>query len=150
MHMVTLCLLFDRLYSANFLDDLEWHHYCLTFSGESGLFTQYADGKKVKAEAGIAREFDGGGTLTIADRMEEQGYQMTGFNLWDHVLPPEEIRSMATSCLKGIGNVKNWFDFSDSIKEIPSLKVNTPSTCKAPAPQAHQGELEEAENQVAA
>lgn len=150
MHMVTFCLLFDRLYSGNFLDDLEWHHYCLTFSGESGLFTQYADGKKVKAEAGIAREFDGGGTLTIADRMEEQGYQMTGFNLWDHVLPPEEIRSMATSCLKGIGNVKNWFDFSDSIKEIPSLKVNTPSTCKAPAPQAHQGELEEAENQVAA
>ena len=150
MQMLISGLLFDRLYSGNFLDDLERHHYCLTFSGESGLFTQFADGKKAKAEAGIALAFDGGGTLTIADRTEEQGYQMTGFNLWDHVLPPEEIRSMATSCLKGIGNVKNWFDFSDSIKFIPSLKVNTPSSCEAPAPQAHQGELEEAKNPVAA
>ena len=135
MQMLISGLLFDRLYSGNFLDDLERFHYCLTFSGE---------------KAGIARDFDGGGTLTIADRTEEQGYQTTGFNLWDHVLPPEEIRSMATSCLKGIGNVKNWFDFSDSIKAIPSLKVNTPSSCEAPAPQAHQGELEEAENPVAA
>lgn len=150
MQMLISSLSFDRLYYGDLFVDLAWHHYCLTFSGESGLFTQFADGKKAKAEAGIARDFDGGGTLTIADRMEEQGYQMTGFNLWDHVLPPEEIRSMATSCLKGIGNVKNWFDFADPIKVIPSLKVNTPSSCEAPVPQAHQGELEEAENPVAA
>ena len=83
MQMVISGLLFERLYSGNFLDDLERHHYFLTFSGESGLFTQFADEKKAKAEAGIARDFEGGGTLTIADRMEEQGYLMTGFNLWD-------------------------------------------------------------------
>ena len=105
MQMVISGLLFERLYSGNFLDDLERHHYFLTFSGESGLFTQFADEKKTKAEAGIARDFDGGGALTIADRMEEQGYQMTGFNLWDHVLPPEEMRSMATSCFKPSGDL---------------------------------------------
>lgn len=33
--------------------------------------------------------------------------KFTGFNLWDRVLPPEEIKQMANSFTKGTGTVKN-------------------------------------------
>ena len=135
---------FQRVSSANYLDDLAWHHYCLTFSGESGLLSQYADGKKVKSEAGIAMEIEGGGALKIGDRMESHRYQMSGFNLWDKVLPPEEISDMATSCVKGMGNVKNWYDFSDAAKAMASMKVITPSVCRAPVQHVTETEIEEA------
>ena len=116
------------------MDDLNWHHYCLTFSGESGLITQYADGKKAVSETGVAVEFDGGGTLQFGQK-RGQGYQLSGFNLWDRVLPPEEIDDLASSCLKGIGNVKHWFQFSDAAQSSSSVKVIAPSVCHAPAPQ---------------
>ncbi|XP_068740594.1 uncharacterized protein [Montipora capricornis] len=134
----------DRVSSANYLDDLAWHHYCLTFSGESGLISQYADGKKVKSETGIPMEIEGGGALRIGYRMESHRYQMSGLNLWDKVLPPEEISDMATSCVKGMGNVKNWYHFSDAAKAMASMNVITPSVCRAPVQHVTETEIEEA------
>lgn len=104
----------------------------MTFSGESGLFTQYLDGIKSTSETGAAVEFDGGGMLVIGQKTD-QAYQITGFNLWDRVIPPEEIRDLATSCLKGIGNVKHWFDFSDAAKASIPTRVIAPSVCHPPA-----------------
>lgn len=89
------------------MDDLEWHHHCLTFNGKSGLFSQYFDGNKVQSQIGVAVDIPGGGTLRIAGTFEDAAYQMSWYNLWDSVLPQDEIKNMATSCLKGIGNVKN-------------------------------------------
>jgi len=97
-----------RLNSKDYMDDLEWHHYCLTFNCKSGLFSHYFDGNKVKSQIGLAVDIPGGGTLSIAGTTEDAAYQMSWYNLWDSVLPPDEIKNMATSCLKGIGNVKNW------------------------------------------
>lgn len=95
---------------------------CVTFSGESGVIAQYLDGVREKSETGIAQEFDGGGTLTIGEAFIAQPYQITGFNLWDRVLPAMDIKDLATSCLKGIGNVKDWLEFSDKAKSISSSK----------------------------
>ena len=114
------------------MDDLEWHHYCLTFNGESGLFSQYFDGNKVQSQIGLAVDIPGGGTLSIAGTFENAAYQMSWYNLWDRVLPPDEIKNMATSCLKGIGNVKNWFEFSEEARAKSSMRVIRPSVCVAP------------------
>ena len=124
------------------MDDKNWHHYCISFSGESGIITQYKDGEKSKSETGVALEYDGGGVLEVGQKFD-QAYQFTGFNLWDRVLAPEEITDLATSCLKGIGNVKHWFDFSDAAKSVSSMKVIAPSVCQPPAQQRTVEEPEE-------
>ena len=129
-----------RITSTPF-DDTKWHHLCVTISGQSGVITQYLDGVRAKSETGIAQEFEGGGTLFIGEKFIAQPYQITGFNLWDRILPEAEIRELATSCLKGIGNVKHWLEFSDKAKAISSLKVNAPSICLPPAKQ--EGPAEE-------
>lgn len=85
------------------MDDLEWHHYCLTFDGKSGLFSHYFDGNKVKSQIGLAVDIPGGGTLSIAGTPEDAAYQMSWYNLWDRVVPPDEIKNMATSCLRELG-----------------------------------------------
>ena len=111
--------------------DKKWHHFSLTFSGQSGVITQYLEGVKKKSETGIAQELDGGGTLEVGERIQ-QAYQFTGFNLWKKILPEEEIRDLATSCFKGIGNVKHWSEFSDKAKAITNMKVISPSVCHPP------------------
>ena len=99
------------------------------------MVTQYVDGERKKTKTMIPRGYDGGGTLRIGERFQ-QAYLFTGFNLWDRVLPADEIRDLATSCLKGIGNVKHWFDFSEPAKEAGTsiMLVNAPSACYPPAP----------------
>ena len=125
--------IFCRITSKNYLEKLQWHHYCISFSGESGIFSQYQDGNKTKTETGVALGYDGGGTLELGRRSRAgQEIKFTGFNLWDRVLPSEEIKQMANSCMKGIGNVKNWFDFADAAKSISSMEVLSPSQCIAP------------------
>ena len=141
-HKLFCLFLIHRITTENYLDDNNWHHYCISFSGESGIFTQYKDGIKSKSETGAAFEYDGGGVLEIGQKFE-QAYQITGFNLWNRVLPPEEITDLATSCLKGIGNVKHWFDFSDLAKAISSMKVIAPSVCHPPAQRRTVEETEE-------
>ena len=111
---------------------------CVTISGESGVITTYLDGHRAKSETGIVQEFGGGGTLTIGEKYPALPYQITGFNLWDRILPAAEIGELATSCLKGIGNVKHWLEFSDKAKEISALKINAPSICIPPARPAEE------------
>lgn len=115
-----------RLTSVPFKDK-KWHHMCVTYSGESGVIAQYLDGVREKSETGIAQEFDGGGTLTIGEAFIAQPYQITGFNLWDRVLPAMDIKDLATSCLKGIGNVRIGLNFPT--RRNPSAPVNAPSVC---------------------
>ena len=105
----------------------------VTFSGESGVITQYLDGVRKKSETALAQELDGGGTLTIGESFAAMPYRITGFNLWDSVLPEVEIKDIASSCLKGIGNVKHWLQFSDKANSITAgVKVKAPSVCIPP------------------
>ena len=127
-------VLYIHRISTDFFDDMKWHHLCITFSGESGVTTQYVDGVRRKSGIGVAYELNGGGTLSIGETSakNKQTYQITGFNLWDKILPEAEMKDLATSCLKGIGNVKHWLEFSDKAKAIRAIKVNTPSVCLPP------------------
>lgn len=121
-----------RITSKNYLDDLRWHYYCISFSGESGVFSQCQDGTKTKTETGLALGYDGGGTLKLGKRTGHE-LKFTGFNLWDRVLPPEEIKQMANSFTKGTGTVKNlvWFRRRSQIHQLYGGAFPIPVHCSA-------------------
>ena len=39
--------------------------------------------------------------------------EMTGVNIWDHVIGEQEIKCMSASCLEGVGNVFQWLNFTE-------------------------------------
>ena len=51
--------------------------------------------------------------------------EMTGVNIWDHVIKDQEIARMSKSCLTGVGNVFQWREFKAHIKG--SVKIIKPS-----------------------
>ena len=51
--------------------------------------------------------------------------EMTGVNIWDHVIKEQEIKRMSKSCLAGVGNVFQWRDFKPHLKG--SVKIIKPS-----------------------
>ena len=51
--------------------------------------------------------------------------EMTGVNIWDHVINDKEIMRMSQSCLTGVGNVIQWSDFKAHLKG--SVKIIKPS-----------------------
>ena len=116
------------------LTDHGWHHVCITWSGASGATVHYLDGTKRASSVGRIWSFSGGGTLNVAMRYYLFSYEFSGFNLWNKVLPPEEVKELSRSCARGIGNVKTWMDFLAPAKNINASKgvVIRPSTCDVP------------------
>ena len=51
--------------------------------------------------------------------------EMTGVNIWDHVLKDQEIAHMSKSCLTGVGNVLQWRKFKAHI--VGSVRIIKPS-----------------------
>ena len=51
--------------------------------------------------------------------------EMTGVNIWDHVIKDQEIMRMSKSCLTGEGNVYQWRDFKAHVKG--SVQITHPS-----------------------
>jgi len=77
----------------------------------------------------------GGGTFILGQEQESEGGsfdanqsfigEMTGFNIWDHVIKGQEIMGMSQSCRKGVGNVFQWRDFRDHVRG--SVEIINPS-----------------------
>jgi len=51
--------------------------------------------------------------------------EMTGVNIWNHVLDRHEIFGLSTLCRTGAGNVFQWKDFRAHVKG--SVQIITPS-----------------------
>lgn len=51
--------------------------------------------------------------------------EMTGVNIWDHVISDQEIMRMSNACLTGEGNVFKWRDFKTRARG--SVKIIKPS-----------------------
>ena len=51
--------------------------------------------------------------------------EMTGVNIWDHVITDQEITGMSKPCLTGVGNVFQWRDLKAHLKG--SVKIIKPS-----------------------
>jgi len=68
----------------------------------------------------------GGGALVLGQEQDSFGGsfsanqcflgEMTGVNIWDHVIGEQEIKCMSKSCLAGVGNVFQWRDFKPHLK----------------------------------
>ena len=76
-----------------------------------------------------------GGALVLGQDQDSQGGsfdakqsfigEMTGVNIWDHVIKDQEIARMSKSCLTGVGNVFQWRDFKAHLKG--SVQIIKPS-----------------------
>ena len=63
----------------------------------------------------------GGGVLILGQEQDSLGGsfdanqcfigELTGVNIWNHVINEQEINHMSKSCLRGVGNVFQWSDF---------------------------------------
>ncbi|CAH3168318.1 unnamed protein product, partial [Pocillopora meandrina] len=102
--------------SAN---DGKWHHICLTWENTAGSWKLFRDGSV--AASGQEQDSKGGKFETIQSFIGE----MTGVNIWDHVIKDREIARMSKSCLTGVGNVFQWREFKAHIKG--SVKIIKPS-----------------------
>ena len=51
--------------------------------------------------------------------------EMTGVNIWDHVIKDQEIMRISKLCLTGEGNVYQWRDFKAHVKG--SVQIIKPS-----------------------
>ena len=77
----------------------------------------------------------GGGVLVLGHDQDSIGGrfqasqsfigEMTGVNIWDHVITDQEITRMSKSCLTGVGNVYQWRDFKAHLKG--SVQIIKPS-----------------------
>ncbi|XP_066019472.1 neuronal pentraxin-2-like [Pocillopora verrucosa] len=120
--------------SAN---DGKWHHICLTWENTAGSWKLFRDG----SVAASGKSFQTGhmiranGALVLGQDQDSKGGkfdarqsfigEMTGVNIWDHVIKDQEIARMSKSCLTEVGNVFQWREFKAHIKG--SVKIIKPS-----------------------
>ena len=74
----------------------------------------------------IGHVIRGGGALVLGQEQDTEGGsfdanqnfigEMTGVNVWDHVIKDQEIMRMSKLCLTGEGNLYQWRDFKAHVK----------------------------------
>ena len=118
--------------SLEALKDHGWHHVCITWSGDSGATIHYLDGSKRTSNLGRIWSYSGGGSFFFLSTYFS--YEISGFNFWNKVLSPEEVKELSRSCVRGIGNAKTWMDFLARAEKVKAKKgeVIRPSVCEAP------------------
>ncbi|XP_044182063.1 neuronal pentraxin receptor-like [Acropora millepora] len=122
------------------VNDGKWHHVCTSWESADGSWNLYKDGSLgasgSRFKTGYKTKTDG--ILIIGQEQDafggrfdsNQNYigELTGLNIWNRVLSPNEIANMSKSCHLGEGNVKKWSDFKVGIRG--NVRVITPSACK--------------------
>nr|XP_058946196.1 neuronal pentraxin-2-like [Pocillopora verrucosa] len=124
-------------YTSVSANDGKWHHICLTWENTAGSWKLFRDG----SVAASGKSFQTGkviranGSLVLGQEQDSKGGkfeaiqsfigEMTGVNIWDHVIKDREIARMSKSCLTGVGNVFQWREFKAHIKG--SVKIIKPS-----------------------
>ena len=75
----------------------------------------------------------GGGVLILGQEQDSLGGtfqahqsfigELTGVNVWNHVINEQQINPMSKSCLREVGNVFQWSDFKSHVKgSVRSIK----------------------------
>ncbi|XP_022807964.1 uncharacterized protein LOC111344965 [Stylophora pistillata] len=109
------------------VDDM-WHHVCVSWNQHKGLMQVFEDGKRKYSSFGF-RFFaiEGGGTMTIGFRNSSENASialgsLSGFNLWGHEMPVEEILHMSFGCGSEKGNVKTWETIRKGLQKEVAVK----------------------------
>ncbi|XP_070794674.1 sushi, von Willebrand factor type A, EGF and pentraxin domain-containing protein 1 [Pituophis catenifer annectens] len=107
------------------VNDGNWHHIAVTWASGDGAWGVYIDGKLSDGGNGLSvgTEIPGGGALVLGQEQDQRGEgfnpaesfvgSISQLNIWGYALPPEQVKSLATSCPEDLqkGNVLAWPDF---------------------------------------
>ena len=123
--------------SAN---DDAWHHICFTWENTAGSWQLYKDGKRESQGAGLSvgHEIRGGGAVVLGQEQDSVGGgfdssqsfvgELSGVNVWDHVISSDDISRMSKACTAEEGNVITWFDVRSGIRG--NVTIIEPSSCQ--------------------
>ncbi|KAJ8363852.1 hypothetical protein SKAU_G00126830 [Synaphobranchus kaupii] len=104
------------------VSDGRWHHICITWTTRDGLWEAYQDGEKLGSGENLApwHPIKPGGVIILGQEQDTVGGrfdatqafvgELSQFNLWDRVLRPVDIMSLANCSLYMPGNVIPWVD----------------------------------------
>ncbi|XP_005807668.1 neuronal pentraxin-2-like [Xiphophorus maculatus] len=100
--------------------DGKWHHICISWTTRDGQWDAYQDGDKLGAGDNLAawHPIKPGGVIILGQEQDVVGGrfdagqafvgELSQVNIWDRVLKPAEIRSMANCSAYLAGNVVAW------------------------------------------
>ena len=124
-HSKTIVHLFSiNVYEGStVLNDGKWHHVAFSWESAGGRLKVFEDGKKVHESTGgkTGTKLSKTGVLYIGEEQDSVGGgldakqsfigMITGFNVWDRVLPEDELIAVKNqSCHSRIeGNVISWY-----------------------------------------
>ncbi|XP_048410854.1 neuronal pentraxin 1 like isoform X1 [Stegostoma tigrinum] len=103
------------------INDGKWHHICVTWSTRDGVWEAYQDGLKRGNGENLApwHPIKPGGIMVLGQEQDTLGGgfdatqafvgEMSHFHMWDRVLTPGEVYSLANCSSKTlVGNVIAW------------------------------------------
>lgn len=115
------------------ITDKNWHHVCHAWSSTTSAVIIYVDGQQVKTDSKPLLAATGF-TLSFGPVSNSQvvgnKLLLSQVNVWDRILPSQEISTLFARCNAGEGNIGSWARMYDASKEAMYSK---PSTCAAPA-----------------
>ncbi|XP_069052977.1 neuronal pentraxin receptor b [Lepisosteus oculatus] len=104
------------------LDQGKWHHVCVSWTLRDGVWQAYQDGRLRGQGENLAawHPIRPGGVLILGQEQDTLGGrfdasqalvgELSQFNLWDRVLTPSEVASLADCSETSVGNVAPWSD----------------------------------------
>lgn len=107
-------------------NDGGWHHICTTWENTAGAWEFYIDGQLFDSGDGLSkgREIGNDGIFILGQDQDDYGDgfelgqsfngEIYNVNMWNRVLPADEILHMSTDCADGVGNYLRWKDFVDA------------------------------------
>ncbi|KAM7319810.1 hypothetical protein ACRRTK_021493 [Alexandromys fortis] len=119
----------EKITNCPSVNDGSWHHIAITWTSTGGVWRVYIDGKLSDSGTGlsIGKAIPGGGALVLGQEQDKKGEgfnpaesfvgSISQLNLWDYVLSPQQVKSLASSCPEELsrGNVLAWPDFLSGI-----------------------------------
>nr|XP_060465550.1 sushi, von Willebrand factor type A, EGF and pentraxin domain-containing protein 1 [Panthera onca] len=129
----------EKITDCPSVNDGSWHHIAITWTSANGAWKVYIDGKLSDGGVGLSvgSAIPGGGALVLGQEQDKKGEgfnpaesfvgSISQLNLWDYVLSPQQVKSLATSCPEELrkGNVLAWADFLSGI--VGKVKIDSKS-----------------------
>ncbi|XP_055973137.1 sushi, von Willebrand factor type A, EGF and pentraxin domain-containing protein 1 [Sorex fumeus] len=129
----------EKITNCPSVNDGSWHHIAVTWTSVGGAWRVYIDGKFSDGGVGLSvgSPIPGGGALVIGQEQDKKGEgfnpaesfvgSISQLNLWDYVLSPQQVKSLATSCPEELskGNVLAWPDFLSGV--VGKVKIEPKS-----------------------
>ncbi|XP_056124585.1 sushi, von Willebrand factor type A, EGF and pentraxin domain-containing protein 1 isoform X2 [Rhinichthys klamathensis goyatoka] len=115
----------ERITDCPAVNDGLWHHIGVSWRSKDGDWRVYIDGSPSDGGKGLSvgTTIPGGGALVLGQDQDQRGDgfnpvesfvgTVSQLNIWNYVLTPQQITSLASSCPRDLqkGNVFAWPDF---------------------------------------